>query len=166
MISLIDKIYYVFSPVSICTSNFDPIMSKPCSYCYTEVVEHGLQCDKYESWIHYACTNLPPYMIISLSKSKRVYSCISCVHKKYSEDFPTQHTLIEKVINYLKESFKVDQTNDSEPTQVPQSTPNPLPHIPHSRSFCTITPSYPHKCLVHYDSSSYPATTCSSSHNR
>ena len=59
-------------------------------------------------------------MIISLSKSKRVYSCISCVHKKYSEDFPTQHTLIEKVINDLEESFKVDQAHDAEPTQVRQ----------------------------------------------
>ena len=153
LISLIYKIYYVFIHVSICTSNFDHIMSKPCPYCSTEVVEHGLQCDKCESWIHYACTNLPPYMIISLSKSKRVYSCISCVNKKYSEDFLAQHTLIEKVINDPSKWIKPM-------TQSPLRFPSPtLTHAPHSRSFCMITPSYPHKCLVHYDSSSYPATT-------
>ena len=133
----------MFIPVSICTSNFDPIMSKPCPYCSTEVVEHGLQCDKCESWIHYACINIPPYMIISLSKSKRVYSCISCVHKKYSEDFPAQHTLIEKVINDLKESFKVDQTHDAEPTQVPQSTPDPRPTSPIVDPFVRSPPHTP-----------------------
>ena len=31
-----------------------------CFNTATEVVEHGLQCDKCESWIHYVCTNLPP----------------------------------------------------------------------------------------------------------
>ena len=64
--------------IIICTSNFDYIMSKAGPYCSTEVVHHGLKC---ESWIHYACTHLPPYMIISLSKLKRVYPCIAGVHK-------------------------------------------------------------------------------------
>ena len=55
-------------------------------------------------------------MIISLSKSKRVYPCITYLHKKYSDDFSTQQTLNEKVINDPKESFNVDQTNDPQPT--------------------------------------------------
>ena len=101
-----------------------------CPYCSTEVVQHGLQCDKCESWIHYACTNLPPYMIIALSKSNRLYSCISCVHKKYSDDFPAQHTLIEKLINDLKESFKADQTLNPLPTHDPQSSTNQCPASP------------------------------------
>ena len=40
-------------------------------------------------------------MTISLSKSKRVYSWIPCVHKKIN-DFPAQHTLNEKLLNDLK----------------------------------------------------------------
>ena len=131
---------YVFSPASICTSNFDYIMSKPSPYCSTEVVEHGLQCDKCEFWIHYACTNLPPYIIISLSKSKRVYSLHFMCPQKYSEDFPTQHTLIEKVINDLKESFKVDETHDAEPTQVPQYTSSPCPTSPIVNPFIRSLP--------------------------
>ena len=80
-------------------------------------------------------------MIISLSKSKRVYSCISCVHN--SEDFPTQHTLIEKVINDLKESFKVDQTHDAEHTQVSQYTPNTCPTSPKVDHFVRSPPHSP-----------------------
>ena len=76
------------------------------------------------------CTNLPPYMIISLSKSKRVYSCISCVHEKYSDDFPDQHTLIEKLINDLKESFKADQTLNPQPIHDPQTSTNQCPSSP------------------------------------
>ena len=65
------------------------------------------------------------------------------VHKKYSEDFPAQHTLIEKVINDIKESFKLDQTHDEEPTQVPQSTPNPCPTSPIVDPFVRSPPHTP-----------------------
>ena len=55
-----------------------------------------------------------------------------CPQKKYSEDFSTQHTVIEKVINDLKESFKVDQTHDNTgPNQVTRYTTNGLTHVPH-----------------------------------
>ena len=63
--------------------------------------------------------------------------------KKYSEDFPTQHTLIEKVIHDLKDPFKVDQTHDAEHTQVPQYTPNPSPTSPIVNPFVRSPPHTP-----------------------
>ena len=50
--------------------------------------------------------------------------------KKYSDDFPAQHTLIEKLINDLKESFKADQTLNPPPTHDPQSSTNQCPAPP------------------------------------
>ena len=47
---------------------------------------------------------------------------------KYSDDFPAQHTLIEKLINDLKEFFKEDQT--LKPTHDPQSRTNQCPAPP------------------------------------
>ena len=44
--------------------------------------------------------------------------------KKYSDDFSAQHTLIEKLINDLKESFKADQTLNPPPTYDPSPAQN------------------------------------------
>ena len=36
------------------------------------------ECSKCKEWIHYECTDLPPYMIYSLTKGSRSYSCQNC----------------------------------------------------------------------------------------
>ena len=64
-------------------------------------------------------------------------------HSRRRPDFPAQHTLIEKVINNLKGSFKVDQTHDADPTQVPQSTLNPYPTSPIVDPFVRSPPHTP-----------------------
>lgn len=112
-------------------------MSNNCPFCDSAVDQYGLQCDKCASWVHYSCTKLPPYMIIQLSKSKRVFSCHSCVHAKYLTDFPELHTKIESVIKAHSESLISNLDIDDTPTTnpLPPPTPPPLPD-----SLIVITP--------------------------
>ncbi len=94
-----------------------------CPFCDTVVNVHGLQCDTCSAWSHYHCTQLPAYMILSLSKSKRVFSCITCVLTKYSENHPTLHTEIEaemKSQKVLLRGHRVTDTNTSQ-TSTPSS---------------------------------------------
>ena len=48
-----------------------------------------IECSECKKWIHYECTDLPPYMICSLTKRRRKYSCQNCVDNdeisKYTE---------------------------------------------------------------------------------
>ena len=79
-----------------------------CPYCDSEVVQDGLKCDTCASWVHYSCSNLPPYMIILLSKSTRAFSCHLCVHNRYKNQFPALHTDIESIIKAHKDSIEVN----------------------------------------------------------
>ena len=58
-------------------------MTNPCPMCDTVIDNHCLQCDKCNDWIHYKCSKLPAYMIIQLSKSKRAFTCNSCVQSNF-----------------------------------------------------------------------------------
>ena len=38
-----------------------------------------LQCYECKSWVHYDCTELPTYTLVSLENSQRQFSCKYCV---------------------------------------------------------------------------------------
>lgn len=38
-----------------------------------------IMCNSCSGWMHYQCSKLPPYMLFSLSTSKRKYTCMKCV---------------------------------------------------------------------------------------
>ena len=53
-----------------------------------------IECSEYKAWIHYQCTELQLYMIASLVKGSRKYSCTSCINinetlEKYTETLKT-----------------------------------------------------------------------------
>ena len=73
-------------------------MTDLCPICSDNVDKNCLQCDKCNDWIHYRCSNLPAYFIIQLSKSKRVFTCHSCVKLKYPLACPKLHDDIVKII--------------------------------------------------------------------
>ena len=70
----------------------------PHIICSDNVYKNCLKCDKCNDWIHYRCSNLPAYFIIQLSKSKRVFTCHSCVKLKCPLAFPKLHDDIVKII--------------------------------------------------------------------
>ena len=74
------------------------MLDSNCPFCDTFVDKFALQCDMCHYWVHYSCTNLPPYAIIQLSKSTRLVSCLTCVHERLKNDFPELHTQIEGAI--------------------------------------------------------------------
>ena len=50
-----------------------------CEKCNNEDHDNMIKYSDCEKWIHYECTDLPPYMICSLTKGRRKYSCQNCV---------------------------------------------------------------------------------------
>ena len=51
-----------------------------CIHCKKKVHPTDmLQCYDCKSWVHYECTELPNYMLVSLENSQRRFSCKYCV---------------------------------------------------------------------------------------
>ena len=51
-----------------------------CIHCKKKVRPTDmLQCYDCKSWVHYECTELPNYMLVSLENSQRRFSCKYCV---------------------------------------------------------------------------------------
>ena len=65
-------------------SNFNEnIMSNSllsCSQCKKDDHELMIECSECKAWIYYQCTELPLYMIASLVKGRRKYSCPSRIN--------------------------------------------------------------------------------------
>ena len=70
--------------------------SLACPFCDTLVDKSALHCVKYDHWVHYSCSKLTPYAIIQL------FSCHTCVHERFNNDFPELHTEIEGIIKEEK----------------------------------------------------------------
>ena len=60
--------------------------------CNNEDHDNMTECSECKKLIHYECTDLPPYMIYSLTKGRRKYSCQNCV----SNDEISKYTKILK----------------------------------------------------------------------
>ena len=111
-----------------------------CPCCDAAADEYVLECDKCKKWIHFACSKLPAYMLVQFDRSSRFYSCLTCVHERFMNEFPKLHDTFEEVIskqNKTLRSMTADTSSqtdpppsdaESEPTQV--DTP-PLPQPTH-----------------------------------
>ena len=62
-----------------------------------------IECSECRAWIHYQCTEFPLYMIGSLVKGRRKYSCTFCINVNET---------LEKYI----ETLKTDKLGENEPS--------------------------------------------------
>ena len=97
--------------------------------CNTYVDKFELQCDMCHYWVHYSCTNLPPYAIKQLSKSTRLLSYLTCVHERYKNDFPELHTEIEGAIKFQNDALHLPVVSEIAVT--------PIEAAPPSHTICT-----------------------------
>ena len=104
--------------------------SLSCPFCDTIVVDKSaLHCDKCDHWVHSSCsTPPPPYAIIQLKKLSRLFSCNTCVHERFKNDFLELQTGIEGIIKEKNDSLLAFIMPNSPPANLP-STPiiNTLP---------------------------------------
>ena len=108
-------------------------MPKTCPFCDINVETHGIECENCHKWVHYACSSLPSYMLMQLSKSKRQYTCETCVLLKIGAKYPTLLTDIEEEI----EAHKLKLTA---PLLHADITPTDTPPIPTISSEADGTP--------------------------
>ncbi|XP_071177865.1 uncharacterized protein [Mytilus edulis] len=54
-------------------------LAKTCCICHTQDDSSMITCNSCNKWIHYSCTNLPPYILFTLSSTQRKYTCRKCV---------------------------------------------------------------------------------------
>ena len=77
--------------------------STSCEKCNNENHGNMNECSECKKWIHYECTDLPRYMICSLTKGKRKFSCQNCVGNdeisKYTKMFNKKELYNEEEIN-------------------------------------------------------------------
>ena len=64
--------------------------STSCEICNSEDHDNMTECSEYKKWIHYECSDLPPYTICTLTKGRRKYSCQNCA----DNDEISKHTKI------------------------------------------------------------------------
>ena len=55
----------------------------PCPICHAEAIKRKnavdvLKCGTCNNFVHFACTNLPPYVLFSLSSTNKKYTCEVC----------------------------------------------------------------------------------------
>ena len=91
-----------------------------CLFCDTSVDKFVLQCVVCHYWVHYYCTNLPPYAyaIIQLIKSTRLLFCLTCEHERFKIDFPELHTQIEGAIKSQNEVLHLPVMSEIAVTQM------------------------------------------------
>ena len=94
-----------------------------CPFCDTTVDKLALQCDMFNYWVHYSCTNLPPYVIIQLSKSTSLFSCLTCVHERFKNDFPELHTQIEGAIKSQNDALHLPIVSEIAVTLIEAAPP-------------------------------------------
>ena len=75
--------------------------STSCEICNNEDHDNMTECSECKKLIHYECTDLPPYMIYSLTKGRRKYSCQNCVDN-------------DEISKYTKILKKNEQHNEGE----------------------------------------------------
>ena len=75
--------------------------STSCEICNNEDHDKMIECSECKKWIHYECTDLTPYMICSLTKGRRKYSCQICVGN-------------DEISKYTKIIKKKEQHNEGE----------------------------------------------------
>ena len=83
-----------------------------CPCCDAAADTFVLECEKCKKWIHFACSKLPPYMLIQFGKSTRAYSCSTCVHERFMMDFPALHDTYEEAIIKQNITLRTDVTAD------------------------------------------------------
>lgn len=54
----------------------------PCSVCHNHC-NTGIECNTCHMWIHYLCSALPNYLLITLIKTNRKYTCLACTSQTY-----------------------------------------------------------------------------------
>lgn len=54
-------------------------LAKTCCICHTQDDSSMITCNSCNKWTHYSCTNLPPYILFTLSSTQRKYTCRKCV---------------------------------------------------------------------------------------
>ena len=79
--------------------------SSSCSQCKKDEHEFMIECSECRAWIHYQCTEFPLYMIGSLVKGRRKYSCTFCINVNET---------LEKYI----EKLKTDKLGENEPSGI------------------------------------------------
>ena len=92
-----------------------------CPCCDAAADEYVLECDKCKKWIHFACFKLPAYMLVQFDRSSRVYSCLTCVHERFMNEFPKLHDTFEEVISKQNKSLRSMTADTSSQTDPPAS---------------------------------------------
>ena len=92
-----------------------------CPCCDVAAGEYVLECEKCKKWIHFACSKLPAYMLVQFDRSSRVYSCLTCVHEKFMNEFPKLHDTFEEVIFKQNKTLRSTTADTSSQTDPPSS---------------------------------------------
>ena len=67
--------------------------STSCEKHNNEDHDNVIECSERKKWIHYECTDLPPYMMCSLTEGRRKYSCQNCVD---NDEIPKYTKILNK----------------------------------------------------------------------
>ena len=111
-----------------------------CPFSDTSVDKIALQCDMCHYWKHYSCTNLPPYAIIQLSKTTRLFSCLTRIHKRFKNYSPELHTQIEGAIKSQNDALHLPVMSEIAVTLIEAAPPIPTTSTPiHATSIPTPT---------------------------
>ena len=76
--------------------------SSSCLQCKKDDHEFMIECSECKASIHYQCTELSLYMIASLVKGRRKYSCTSCIN-------------VNEALEKYTKTLKTDKLGENEP---------------------------------------------------
>lgn len=67
-------------------------LNDPCGVCgvWREGIGCSMECADCKAWVHYRCTKLPLYQLLTLATTKRPYTCEKCAMDKYSGRAPSE----------------------------------------------------------------------------
>lgn len=104
-----------------------------CGACKTNTeVDSKIMCVECKCWIHYACSRLPPYMLLCLVSTNRKFTCETCSYVKYPDPDKTQK--ISETIEKQKKSMSLQAATAAKDKH---STP---PQQAHPTTATTTTP--------------------------
>ena len=77
-----------------------------CPMCSERDNDDMIQCCTCRSWLHFACTKLPAYQILTFSKTQRKFTCENCTEER--EDNLQLKCFNSQVYKPIVENFDED----------------------------------------------------------
>ena len=120
-----------------------------CNICNKDAVCDVIQCNNCHGWCHYVCTQLPGYVLYTLGKTKRKFTCEVCadvpadtLERLYPELREHRHITKNPIVNTFPKTSLGCQTDSESTVSTHSQTDSESTVSTHSQTHHSLSDNY------------------------